>query len=124
MCTYRDTDLARGDALTALLADFHREPRVSRRRLVGLDDQELMEYVSAAAGHELDENGIGLAHALYRETGGNPFFTGELLRHLYNSDAIYLNDDGRWVLRGELADLELPESVRDVVGSPGRAPRA
>ena len=116
VCTYRDTDLARGDALTALLADFHREPRVSRRRLVGLDDQELTEYVSAAAGHELDENGIGLAHALYRETGGNPFFTGELLRHLYNSDAIYLNDEGRWVLRGELSDLELPESVRDVVG--------
>ena len=110
VCTYRDTDLARGDALTALLADFHRESRVSRRRLVGLDDQELIEYVSAAAGHELDENGVGLAHALRRETGGNPFFTGELLRHLYNADAIYLNDDGRWVLRGELADLDLPRA--------------
>ena len=124
VCTYRDTDLARGDSLTALLADFHREPRVSqpaacRARRPGAH----RSTCRLPPGHELDENGIGLAHALYRETGGNPFFTGELLRHLYNSDAIYLNDDGsvgpaRRARRSRPA-RECPRRR----GSPGRAPR-
>ena len=72
--------------------------------------------LAAAAGHDLDDDGVGLAHSLRRETDGNPFFTGELLRHLGESGGIVLNDEGRWVLAGELDELGLPSSVRDVVG--------
>jgi class 3 adenylate cyclase/tetratricopeptide (TPR) repeat protein len=114
--TYRDTDLGRGDALTQLLADLHREATVTRLALRGLDDTDVMELLAAAAGHDLDDDGVGLAHTLRRETDGNPFFTGELLRHLGESGGIVLNDDGRWVLAGELDELGLPSSVRDVVG--------
>ena len=114
--TYRDTDLGRGDALTQLLADLHREGNVTRLALHGLEDTDVMELLAAAAGHELDDDGVGLAHTLRRETDGNPFFTGELLRHLGESGGIVLNDDGRWVLAGELEELGLPNSVRDVVG--------
>jgi class 3 adenylate cyclase/tetratricopeptide (TPR) repeat protein len=115
-CTYRDTDLGRGDTLTQLLADLHREANVTRISLRGLEDTDVMDLIAAAAGHDLDDDGIGLAHALRRETDGNPFFTGEILRHLGESGAIVLNDEGRWVLTGELEDLGLPNSVRDVVG--------
>jgi class 3 adenylate cyclase/tetratricopeptide (TPR) repeat protein len=114
--TYRDTDLGRGDALTQLLSDLHREANVTRLALHGLEDTDVMELLAAAAGHDLDDNGVGLAHTLRRETGGNPFFTGELLRHLGESGGIVLNDDGRWVLAGELEELGIPNSVRDVVG--------
>lgn len=114
--TYRETDLGRGDALTQLLADLHREATVTRLALHGLEDTEIMDLLAAAAGHDLDDDGVGLAHTLRRETDGNPFFTGELLRHLSESGGIVLNDDGRWVLTGELEDLGLPSSVRDVVG--------
>ena len=31
---------------------------------------------------ELSEADLGLAHALYRETDGNPFFVTEVLHHL------------------------------------------
>jgi len=114
--TYRDTDLGRSDPLTKLLADLHREANVTRLALVGLDDREVIELITAAAGHDLDDNGIGLAHALRRETEGNPFFTGEMLRHLGETDGIILGDDGRWRLAGGLEELGLPSSVRDVVG--------
>jgi class 3 adenylate cyclase len=114
--TYRDTDLGRGDPLTQLLADLHREANVARLSLRGLEDTDVMDLIAAAAGHDLDDDGVGLAHALRRETDGNPFFTGEILRHLGESGAIVLNDEGRWVLTGELGDLGLPNSVRDVVG--------
>jgi class 3 adenylate cyclase/tetratricopeptide (TPR) repeat protein len=115
-CTYRDTDLGRGDPLTQLLADLHREANVTRISLRGLEDTEVMDLIAAAAGHDLDDDGVGLAHALRRETDGNPFFTGEILRHLGESGAIVLGDDGRWRVERELDELGLPNSVRDVVG--------
>jgi class 3 adenylate cyclase len=114
--TYRDTDLGRGDPLTQLLADLHREANVTRIALRGLEDTDLMELLAAAAGHDLDDDGVGLAHALRRETEGNPFFSGEILRHLGESGGIVLNDEGRWVLADELEEIGLPSSVRDVVG--------
>jgi len=116
VCTYRDTDLLRGDPLNNLLADLHRQGNVTRVALAGLDDTELIELMEAAAGHRLDDNGVGLAHALRRETDGNPFFTGEMLRHLGETGQITLGNDGRWTVTAELEDLGLPSSVRDVVG--------
>ena len=115
-CTYRDTDLGRGDPLTKLLADMRREANVTRIALAGLEDVEIIELLAAAAGHTLDDDGVGLAHALRRETDGNPFFTAELLRHLGETGGIVLGDDGRWAVAGELDQLGLPGSVRDVVG--------
>jgi class 3 adenylate cyclase/tetratricopeptide (TPR) repeat protein len=116
-CTYRDTDLRRGDPLAKLLADLHREANVGRIDLSGLNDDELVELMEGAAGHVLDDAGVGLAHALRRETDGNPFFTGELLRHLGETGGIVLGDDGRWRVAGELEDLGLPRSVHEVVGN-------
>ncbi|MGO9873456.1 MAG: ATP-binding protein, partial [Acidimicrobiia bacterium] len=115
-CTYRETDVRRGDPLNKLLADLHREANVTRIALAGLEDIEIVELLAAAAGHELDDTGVGLAHALRRETDGNPFFTGEVLRHLGESGSIVLGDDGRWTVAGDLDDLGLPRSVHDVVG--------
>jgi tetratricopeptide (TPR) repeat protein len=115
-CTYRETDLGRGDPLNALLTDLYREANVTRLDLRGLEDNELVELMAAAAGHELDDRGVGLAHAVRRETDGNPFFTGELLRHLGESGGIVLGDGGRWIVVGDLEELGLPRSVRDVVG--------
>jgi class 3 adenylate cyclase/tetratricopeptide (TPR) repeat protein len=115
-CTYRDTDLRRGDALSKLLADLYRDANITRVPLSGLDGDELVELMAAAAGHDLDDRGIGLAHAVRRETDGNPFFTTEMLRHLSESGSIALGEDGRWTVDGELDELGLPTSVRDVVG--------
>jgi class 3 adenylate cyclase len=115
-CTYRDTDLGRGDPLSNLLADLHRESNVGRIGLHGLGDDELVELLAAAAGHPLDEGGVGLAHALRRETDGNPFFTAELVRHLAETGGIVAGNDGRWTVAAELDELGLPSSLRDVVG--------
>ena len=115
VATYRDSDLSNSHPLTGLLADLHREPSVSRVNLGGLDDAEIIELVETVAGYELDDAGVALAHALRRETGGNPFFVGELLRHLGESGAIIQDESGRFSLAGDLEQLALPPSVRDVV---------
>jgi class 3 adenylate cyclase/tetratricopeptide (TPR) repeat protein len=114
--TYRDSDLSRDHPLSALLAALHREQGVERIKLTGLDSEDVLALMEAAAGHELDEDGRALAQSIARETAGNPFFTGEVLRHLTESGAIAQEQGGRWRLTGDLADLGLPQSVREVIG--------
>jgi class 3 adenylate cyclase/tetratricopeptide (TPR) repeat protein len=114
--TYRDSDLSRDHPLTALLADLHREQGGERLKLAGLQAEDVLALMEALTGHELDEDGRALAVEIARETAGNPFFAGELLRHLTESGAIVQEDGGRWRVVGDLAELGLPQSVREVVG--------
>ena len=77
--TYRDTDLtlvAPADRWAGRAA----QGTGSRtdRRLAGLDDDGVVALLEAIAGHEMDDGGIELAHAVRRETDGNPFFTAEV----------------------------------------------
>jgi tetratricopeptide (TPR) repeat protein len=115
VATYRDSDLARGDRLTSFLADTRREANVTRIDLAGFGDVDMLALMETAAGHELTEPGVALAQALRRETKGNPFFTGEMLRHLALSGAIAQSAAGRFELQQSIAEMGLPTSVRDVV---------
>jgi hypothetical protein len=90
---------------------------VTRIELSGLDDRAVLAFMEATAGHDLDDDGMGLAHALYRETDGNPFFVGEVLRHLSETGAIYQDDTGRWTAAADLEAMATPDSVRLVIGS-------
>jgi class 3 adenylate cyclase/tetratricopeptide (TPR) repeat protein len=114
--TYRDSELSRDHALTALLADLHREQGGERMKLSGLESEDVLALMEALAGQELDEDGRALAAEIARESAGNPFFAVELLRHLRESGAIVQQEDGRWRLVGSVAELGLPQSVREVIG--------
>ncbi|MFZ1438585.1 MAG: AAA family ATPase [Candidatus Microthrix subdominans] len=116
IATYRDSDLARGDRLSTFLADARREANVTRIDLAGFGDDEMVSLMESAAGHELTESGVALARALHRETKGNPFFTGEMLRHLASSGAIAQGASGRFELHQTITEMGLPTSVREVVG--------
>jgi class 3 adenylate cyclase/tetratricopeptide (TPR) repeat protein len=115
VATYRDTDIGRGHPLAELLADVPRLPEAERRSLMGLDVPAVAAFVEQAVGHELDEEGDELARVVWRETEGNAFFVGEVLRHLRESRALE-ERDGRWELTAAIDDLGIPEGVRDVVG--------
>ncbi len=114
--TYRDSELLHDHPLSALLADLHREQSVERIKLTGLNFEDVAALMEVAAGHEVDEAGRALAEQITRETAGNPFFVGEVLRHLVESGTIAQEEDGRWRVTGNLADLGLPQSVREVIG--------
>jgi predicted ATPase len=85
--TYRDSDLTKDHPLTGVLADLRRSDGIERIGLSGLGPDEVAELVAAAAGHTLDADGLALAGGLATETGGNPFFVGEILRNLIESGA-------------------------------------
>src|SRR5262249_2307360 len=95
---YRDTDLSRTHPLPAVLADLRKESGVERIALHGLDDAAMEALVAAVARHALDDALVALAHAIRRETEGNPFFIGEVIRHLSESGALF-QEGGRWTYR-------------------------
>ncbi len=115
--TYRDSELSNAHALVETLATLRRLDGASRIDLVGLDDTGVIALMEAAAGHRLDDEAVGLAHAIYRETDGNPFFVSEVLRNLTETGAIRQNAEGRWVAEGSIDAIALPDSVREVIGA-------
>jgi tetratricopeptide (TPR) repeat protein len=114
--TYRDSELSRQHPLSGLLADLRSEPGIERISLQGLGEQDVVTIMETAAGHEMDSLGLKLAQDIATETGGNPFFVTEMLRHLTESGLLKQGKAGRWELQGEFGQLGLPQSVREVVG--------
>ncbi len=114
--TYRDSELSYSHDLVEILGALHRNSGVAHIELGGLDDSGVLSLMEAAAGHALDDTGVDLAHAVYRETDGNPFFVSEVLRHLSETGAIHQDAGGRWVTVASLEDTPLPDSVRVVIG--------
>ncbi len=90
VAAYRDSEISRVHPLAAALADLRRDGLIERVALRGLGEDAVAEL----AGGRID------AGTLQRETGGNPFFVEQVLRHLA---------DG-----GDPAAI--PEGVKDVIG--------
>ncbi len=115
LVTYRDSELDREHPMTDILADLRRVAGVQRIALDGLASEEVAEVMTAAAGHDIGDVGSELAAEIAQETDGNPFFVGEVLQHLTESGALTVDEQGRWRLQKSIAELGLPQSVRDVV---------
>ena len=81
---------------------------MERIDLVGLDDVATIEMMEQVAGHEMNQAGVALAHAVRRETEGNPFFTTEMLRHLSEAGLIFQDSTGRWVANDDLYEGDCP----------------
>jgi class 3 adenylate cyclase len=121
LATLRDHELPQAKELRDTVGELWRQRRVSRLELEGLNHQDVVSYMEAAAGHKLDGSAVALAEAVHRETDGNPFFLSEVLRYLAETGAIYQDVAGQWASAESLGPLALPDSVREVVG--GRVAR-
>ena len=110
--SYRDVELDRKHPLADALREMNRErlySRVSLRRLsqegVGAMVRGMFEQ-----SHVSDE----FLDLLYRETEGNPFFVEEVLKSLVEEGALY-REGGKWQ-RKEIAEIEVPQSIKEVIG--------
>ena len=115
--TIRDTELVNAHDLREALGGLQRHGGFERVELLGLDRSEVLAYMEAGAGYALTGAAEqALATAVHRETDGNPFFVGQVLRHLVETGMIYRDDTGRWSVEGPVERLTLPDSVREVIG--------
>src|SRR4029453_2916917 len=102
VATYRDTEVRRDDPFFDTLSRLAREPSTRRVLVDGLTAAHCAQWV-ALAGVRGDSEAVG--ESLYRETNGNPFFLGEILRLLASEDK----------LETGLAGGLVPHNVREVV---------
>ncbi len=112
----RDHELSRGHPMVDTLAELHRLGGVTRVDVVGLDDAGVAAFIEAAGGHALDPAAAVFASEVRQETGGNPFFVGEVLRHLVETGALTRDGHGRWTATMSIDQMPLPPSVHAVIG--------
>ena len=103
VATYRDSELRRERALFATLSQLAREASTHRLHLKGLSAAHCTRWAVLAGVRSSDP--VALGESLYRETSGNPFLLGEIVRLLASGGDLGAQLDGR----------RIPQSVREVV---------
>ena len=110
VATYRETELSRTHPLAEMLAELRREEGVTRIGLSGLEEEQVSQFIGQWIGRESPSN---LTRLVSGRTEGNPFFVGEVLRHLSETGALALLTSGA---RASDDPGGLPEGVREVIG--------
>ena len=106
ICTYRETELGQP------LASRWRNCVASARRALRLGSLNRGEVATMISGWLGRAPPTHFAHALHRETEGNPFFIEEVLRHLIEADAV---DGTEWGRLASFTDLGIPDGVREAI---------
>ena len=109
---YRDVELDRQHPLADALAALRREVEYERIVLKGLVQEEVGTLLATIAEQEVN---AALVAAISDETDGNPFFIREVLIHLVQEGKLY-REEGQWRSKAQsIADLGIPEGVRQVI---------
>jgi predicted ATPase/class 3 adenylate cyclase len=112
--TYRDTELSRTHPLTTVLTDLRRAIGTERIALRGLDEVGVVDFVTAATGHQLDDADLAAARTIARDTEGSPLFVGEILRNMAESGAT--SQKGRLLsVSGDIQRLGIPEGIKEAI---------
>ena len=109
---YRDVELDRQHPLADALAALRREAEYERILIKGLDEGEVRALLTDIAEQDVPD---AFVQAISAETDGNPFFIREVLIHLADEGKIY-QQDGRWTANVSIAEMGIPEGVRQVIG--------
>jgi class 3 adenylate cyclase/tetratricopeptide (TPR) repeat protein len=111
--TYRDVEVGRRHPLEATLRELRRQELAEKIAVSRLDRADTSSFV--ASSFETAEISSEFAELLYQRTDGNPFFLQQVLRALVESGDVYRNPSGTWDRRA-VEEIEVPESVRSVIG--------
>jgi class 3 adenylate cyclase len=109
---YRDVELDRQHPLADALAALRREAEYERILMKGLDEGEVRALLTDIVEQDVPD---AFVQAISEETDGNPFFIREVLIHLADEGKIY-QQDGRWTASVSIAEIGIPEGVRQVIG--------
>lgn len=114
LATYRGDELARDHALSPLLPTLVREARAERIDLQPLDAVAVRQFVTGRYALN-DADSARLVGYLQARAEGNPFYLGELLHSLEETDLLRQEPDG-WIL-GDVSRTKIPPLLRQVIDS-------
>lgn len=112
IATYRDVDLGPADPFRQGVGRLSRLPAVSRLTLKRLSATEVAGILRALSGQEPPDR---LVQLIFKETEGVPFFVEEVYRHLAEERRL-TDAAGKWLPQVEIGEVEVPETVRLVLG--------
>ena len=110
---YRDSELDVGRPLSKTFEELIRRRLAVRMPLRRLPEEAVAAIVAGLAGQDPP---AGLVEVLYAGTEGNPFFTEEVFKHLAEEGRLF-DADGRFRADLSVNDVDVPDSVRLVVGA-------
>jgi class 3 adenylate cyclase/tetratricopeptide (TPR) repeat protein len=110
--TYRDDEIGLAHPLSRMLGKLTRRRLGSRIPLHRLAEDQVGAMLRGLAG---DQPPQGLVRAIDAESEGNPFFIEEVFLHLVES-GVLLDQDGRFRRDLRIDELDVPDSVRLVIG--------
>ncbi len=101
--------------LEKALAEFKRTLGDVWLNLAGVEEQEGRLFVQALLDTEPHRLSQGFAEAVFRQTGGHPLFTVELLQAMQERGDLVRDGTGRWVEAASLDWQTLPARVEGVI---------
>jgi DNA-binding SARP family transcriptional activator/tetratricopeptide (TPR) repeat protein len=113
LASYRDTAADATDGLRSALADLDRG-RCRWISLTGFDDAEMTSLISSLTRGEAA--GGDVVAQVHDETAGNPLYAGQLVRHLWESKLLAVEDGEIRLVDEHLGD-DIPRSLLEVVWS-------
>ena len=112
ICTYRDVELGVTPPFARTLETLLRQHLAERLHLRRLPQAAVKEMLAALGGQAPPTL---LVRAIFEETEGNPFFVEEVFRHLSEEGKLF-DENGKWLQNLQVSDVQVPESVRLVLG--------
>ena len=110
--TFRDVELEMTRPLAATLERLVRARLVERLAVKRFDSSGVAAMLEALAGKSVPRS---IVDVVFDETEGNPFFVEEVFWHLVEEGKIF-DDTGEFRTDIDVDELDVPESVRLVVG--------
>ncbi len=110
--SYRDTEVGPSHPLAHTINELTRRRMVTRISLDRLSGDDVTAMLTGLADQTPPS---ALVRAIQRETEGNPFFIEEVYLHLRESGALF-DSKGRFKTRFEIDEVDVPETVRLVIG--------
>jgi predicted ATPase len=112
ICTYRGTEIDRGHPLTRTLEHLSRRSATHRLALGPFAKSDVEALLLALSGKQPPSELVAL---VFSETEGVPFFIEEVYRHLAEQNLLF-DAHGEWRSEVALGEVEVPDSVRLVIG--------
>ena len=112
LASYRDVEVGPAHPLAEALRALSSETSYEHAALKGLTPAETQELLETIADQTVPP---AFVQAIGAETNGNPFFIREVLLQMVEEGRLFQRD-GRWTSQLIIAELHIPDSVRQIIG--------
>jgi len=112
VATYREVEIDEASPLRQFNLDLNRSRLATRIKLSRLDKKETLRLLESIFSDDITSDFL---EAIFLETEGNPFFVEEVCKSLIDNGNLTF-ENGHWI-RDEMVPLDIPQSLKSVVGS-------